>query len=65
MNWGAGVRLRHSVPPVQYIYRIVRVSGHPAVVGQWQSTGGSNQKSPGFDSWWLPAFSLSFLPHNI
>ena len=29
----------------------------PAVVAQWQSTGGSSQRCPGFDSW--PAFSLS------
>ena len=28
-------------------------------VAQWQNTGSSGQKYPGFDSWWLPAFSLS------
>ena len=28
-------------------------------VAQWQSTGGSSQRCPGFDSRWLPAFSLS------
>ena len=37
----------------------VRVGGRPAVVGQWQSTGGSSQRCPGFDSRQLPAFSLS------
>ena len=31
-EWLPGVRLRHSVPPVQYIKRIVRVGGGPAVV---------------------------------
>ena len=30
-----------------------------AVVAQWQSTGGSNQRCPWFNSWQLPAFSLS------
>ena len=37
---------------------IVRVGGRPAVVAQWQSTGGSSQRCPGFDSRSLPAFSL-------
>ena len=32
------------------------VGGCPAVVVQWQSTGGSSQRCPGFDSWRLPAF---------
>ena len=45
-----GVWLRHSVPPVQYILRVVRIGGHPAIVAQWQSTGGSSQRCPGFDS---------------
>ena len=36
---------------------IVRVGGCPAVVAQWQSTGGSSHRCPRFDSW--PAFSLS------
>ena len=35
------------------------VSGHPAVVAQWQSTGSSSQRCPGFDSQQMPAFSLS------
>ena len=34
----------------------MRVGGRPAVVAQWQSTGGSSQRCPGFDSWRLPAF---------
>ena len=34
----------------------MRVGGCPAVVAQWQSTGGSSQRCPGFDSWQLPAF---------
>ena len=34
----------------------MRVGGCPAVVAQWQSTGGSSQRCPGFDSRWLPAF---------
>ena len=42
-----------------YTYRIVRAGGCPAVMAQWQSTGGSNQRCPGFDSRQLPAFSLS------
>ena len=48
--------LRHSVLPVQYMY--VKDGGHPVVVAKWQSTGGSSQRCPGFDSWRLPAFSL-------
>ena len=44
------------VPPVQYIQRIVRVGGCPAVMAQWQSTGGSSQRCPGFDSQRLLAF---------
>ena len=34
----------------------LRVGGCPAVVAQWQSTGGSSQRCPGFDSRRLPAF---------
>ena len=41
---------------VQYTQRIVGVGGCPAVVAQWQSTVGSSQRCPGFDSQWLPAF---------
>ena len=66
-EWLAGVRLRHSVPLVQYMYRIVKAGGCPAVVAQWQNTGGSSQRCPGFDSWRLLRlfhFPL-FLPHNI
>ena len=59
-EWLPGVRLRHSVPPVQYIQRIVRVGGCPAVVAQWQSTGGSSQRCPGFNSRQLPAFFTFF-----
>ena len=29
-----------------------------AVVAQWQSTAGSRQRCPGFNSWWLLAFHL-------
>ena len=47
------------VPPVQHIWRILRVGGRPAVVAQWQSTGGSSQRCPGFNSRLLPVFSLS------
>ena len=66
-EWLSGVRLRHSVPPVQYIWRIVGVGGCPAVVAQWQSTGSSSQRCPGFDSRRLPAFFhfRLFSPHNI
>ena len=39
--------------------RIVGTGGCPAVVAKWQSTGGSSQRCPGFDSRRLPAFSLS------
>ena len=46
-----GVQRRHSVPPVQYIYIIVRVGGCPVAVPQWQSTGGSSQRCPGVVSW--------------
>ena len=46
----SGVRLRHSVPHVQYIYRIVRAGGCLTVVAQWQSTGSSSQRCPGFNS---------------
>ena len=44
-EWLPGVRLRHSVPLVQYIQRIVRAGGCPSVVAQWQNTGGSSQVS--------------------
>ena len=55
--------MRHSyVQRVQYIWRIVRVGGGPAVVPQWQRTGGSSQ---GFDIQRLPAFSPLFLSHNL
>ena len=40
----------------KYIYRIVRVGGCPVAVAQWQSTGGSSQRCPGFDSRRLLAF---------
>ena len=55
-KWLPGVRLRHSVPPVQHIQR---VGGFLAAVAQWQSTGGSNKRCHGFDSWCLLAFTLS------
>ena len=45
-----------AVHIVQYIQRIVRAGGFPAVVGQWH---GSSQRCLGFDSRRLPAFSLS------
>ena len=32
------------------------VGGCPAAVAQWQRTGGSSQRCPGFDSWQLLAF---------
>ena len=51
--------------PSQCIRRIVRVGGCPAVVAQWQSTGGSSQRCPGFDSRRLPAFSLSSIFASI
>ena len=35
---------------------VLRGGGCPAVVAQWQSTGGSSQRCPGFDSRRLPAF---------
>ena len=38
----------------------LRVSSCLAVVAQWQSTGNSSQRCPGFNSWRLPAFSLYF-----
>ena len=65
-EWLLGVQLRHLVPPVQYIKRIVRVGGCegwwlwglvvvrvggcPAVVVQWQSSGSSTKRCPGFNS---------------
>ena len=53
--WLGGVQLRHSVPPVQYIQRIVRGGGCPVVVAQWQSTGCTSQVSW---VWFLAAASL-------
>ena len=50
-QWLSAVRLRHSVSPVQYTWKIVRAGGCPAVVAQWLNTGGSSKKCPGFDSW--------------
>ena len=44
-EWLPGVWLRHSVPLVQYIQRMVRVGGCPVVVTQWQSTGPTSQLS--------------------
>ena len=44
-EWLPDVRLGHSVPPVQYIQRIVRVGGCPIVMAQWKSTGDSSQVS--------------------
>ena len=44
-EWLPGVWLRHSVPLVQYIQRMVRVGGCPVVVTQWQSTGPTSQVS--------------------
>ena len=35
------------------------IGGCPTVVAQWQNTGYSGQRCPGFNSRWLPAFSLS------
>ena len=51
-EWLLGVWLRHSVPLVQYIERIVRAGGCPTVVAQRQCT-----------SWrvWVPATFLYFL----
>ena len=40
-------------------YMIVRVGGHPAVMAQWHTTGGSSQRCPGVNSQRLPAFSCS------
>ena len=37
-------------------YSKVRVGGCPVAVAHWQSTGGSSQRCPGFDSQRLPAF---------
>ena len=52
---------------IQYhLCRIVRAGGCPAVVAQWQSTGGSSQRCPGFDYQRLPAFFTSLIsPHDI
>ena len=48
-----------SNPGHLWLDRIVRVGGRLAVVAQWQSTGGSSPRCPGFDSRRLPTFSLS------
>ena len=50
---------------MQYTYRIVKVAigGRPTVVDQWQRTGDSSQRCPGFDSRRLPAFT--FLDHRL
>ena len=69
-EWLPDVRLRHSVPSVQYTWRIVRVGGRPAVVAQWQSSGralaaqarGVLGSTPG--NCRLFHFPL-FSPHNI
>ena len=55
-EWLPGVWLRHSVPPEQYTWKIVRVGGCWAVLAQWQSTGGSSQRCPGWDSQGMLAF---------
>ena len=44
---------------VQPVWKIRGVGGCLAVMAQWQSTGGSSQRCPGFDSRRLLAFSLS------
>ena len=50
-----------SVVWLSCIQRIVRVTGCPAVVAQWQRTGGSSQKCPGSRyTRRLPAFSLLY-----
>ena len=54
-----GVQLKHSVLPVQSIWRIVRVGGCPTVMAQWQSASSSSQRCLGLDSWQQPAFSSS------
>ena len=58
----AGSR-RESNPGHLWLEPPVRVGGRPAVVAQWQSTGGSSQRCPGFDCrlFHFPLFS----PHNI
>ena len=47
----------------------VRIGGCPAIVAQWQSTGGSSQMCPGFNSQQLLATGLFHFPllspHNI
>ena len=66
-EWLPGVRLSQYHLCSKY-RGIVRDGGCPAVVAQWQSTGGSSQKCPGFDSILVTAgffhFPL-FSPHNI
>ena len=60
-EWLPGVRLRHSVPPAC----AEGCDGWWLSSCQWQSTGGSSQRYPGFDSRRLSAFSLSSISHNI
>ena len=43
----------------------MRAGGCPAVVAQWQSTGGSSQRYPGFDSRRLPTFFTFLYFHLI
>ena len=45
------LRLKHSVPPVQYMERIVGAGGCPVVRAL-----AAQARGPGFDSWRLPAF---------
>ena len=56
-----GVRLRHSVPPVEYIQRIVRVGGCLAVVAQWQSAGGSSHAEVSWVQLPVTASLITFL----
>ena len=43
----------------------MRAGGCPAVMAQWQSTGGSSQRCPRFDSRRLPTFFTFFYFHLI
>ena len=49
-EWLPDVQLKYSVPPVQYIQKILRAGGCLAVIAQWWSTGGQ-ARCPGLDSW--------------
>ena len=53
-EWWPSVRLKHSVQLEDY-----GVGGFLAIMAQW--LGGSSQSCPGFDSQWLPTFSLPFI----